>query len=141
MLEAVLASNESLMTYRRRYRSYLQLSTVLELLLFDDTNPRSLIFQLNRMQEHVDRLPKQNTTKHITELERLVLEASTQLRLNDVAVLAKADPEMPTHQALDQLLSRLSHLICQVSDVVTSTYFTAPLAPHQLVGSYEDEEE
>jgi uncharacterized circularly permuted ATP-grasp superfamily protein/uncharacterized alpha-E superfamily protein len=141
MLEATLASNESLMTYRRRYRSYLQLSTVLELLLFDDTNPRSLIYQLNRMQEHVEHLPRQDTTKHITELERLVLEASTQLRLNDVTVLAQADPEQLTHQALDQLLSRLSHLICQVSDVITSTYFTAPLAPHQLVDTYDESEE
>jgi len=141
MLEAVLASNESLMTYRRRYRSYLQLSTVLELLLFDATNPRSLIYQLNRIQEHVENLPRQDTTKHLTDLERLVLEASTQLRLNDVAVLAQADPKENTHQALDQLLSRLTHLICQVSDVITSTYFTAPLAPHQLGGNYDESEE
>ena len=141
MLEAVLASNESLMTYRRRYRSYLQLSTVLELLLFDDTNPRSLLFQLKRMQEHIDHLPQQNTSKHITEIERLVLDASTQLRLNDVGSLAQVDGELPTHQALDQLLARLSQLLCQVSDVITATYFTTPVAPHQLVDSYSDSDQ
>lgn len=141
MLEAVLASNESLMTYRRRYRSYLQLSTVLELLLFDDTNPRSLLFQLNRMQEHIEYLPQQSSSKHITEIERLVLEASTQLRINDVAALAIAETEVATHQMLDQLLSRMSHLLCQVSEVITSTYFTTPVTPHQLVDSYGDSEE
>ena len=141
MLEASLVSNESLITYRRRYRSYLQLTTVLELLLFDDSNPRSLIFQLNRMQEHVEHLPQPDSSKHITELERLVLEASTQLRLNDVAALAQIDSKAPTHQMLDQLLSRLSHLICQVSEVITSTYFTTPVTPHQLVNSYSDTEE
>ncbi len=140
MLEASLVSNESLITYRRRYRSYLQLTTVLELLLFDDANPRSLIFQLNRMQEHVQYLPSQGSAKHMTELERLVLEASTQLRLNEAAALAQPDREAMTHQTLDQLLARLSHLIRQMSDVITSTYFTAPLAPHQLVSTQNEED-
>ena len=138
MLEAALSTNESLMTYRRRYRSYLQLTTVLELLLFDDSNPRSLLFQLNRMQEHVDKLPQSDTSSHITELERLVLEAVSQLRLNDTAALAQAEPDSITHQMLDQLLSRLSHLICKIADVISSTYFTTPLTPHQLVDPMSD---
>jgi uncharacterized alpha-E superfamily protein len=141
MLEACLVSNESLITYRRRYRSYLQLTTVLELLLFDDANPRSLIFQLNRMTEHVQLLPTQATAKHMTELERLILEASTQLRLNEAAALAQPDREAMTHQALDQLLARLSRLISQMSNVITETYFTSPVAPHQLVGTYNEENE
>jgi len=141
MLEACLVSNESLITYRRRYRSYLQLTTVLELLLFDDANPRSLIFQLNRMTEHVQYLPTQATTKHMTELERLILEASTQLRLNEAAALAQPDREAMTHQSLDQLLVRLSRLISQMSHVITETYFTAPVAPHQLVNTYNEDNE
>ena len=141
MLESALSSNESLMTYRRRYRSYLQLTTVLELLLFDDSNPRSLLFQLQRMQEHVKQLPQSDTTVHITELERLVLEATAQLQINEIASLAQAEPDAIAHQNLDQLLSRLSNLICKVSDVISSTYFTTPLTPHQLVESISNPEQ
>jgi uncharacterized circularly permuted ATP-grasp superfamily protein/uncharacterized alpha-E superfamily protein len=141
MLEAALVSNESLITYRRRYRSYLQLTTVLELILFDDANPRSLIFQLNTMQEHIEKLPNESSSKHLTELQRLLLESSTQLLLNDAAALAQPDHEIPTHQALDQLLARLSHLIGEMSQVITKTYFTAPQAPHQLIDTYGESEE
>ncbi|WP_455365477.1 circularly permuted type 2 ATP-grasp protein [Kaarinaea lacus] len=141
MLEATLVSNESLITYRRRYRSYLQLTTVLELLLFDDANPRSLIFQLNTMQQHIQKLPKEASSKNLTELQRLLLEASTQLLLNDAATLSQPDRDVPTHQSLDQLLARLSHLLGEMSQVITNSYFTAPQAPHQLVNTYGDSEE
>ena len=53
LAEAVLGSNESLVAYRRRYRSDVDLNAVLELLLRDDTNPRGLAFQLDRLREHV----------------------------------------------------------------------------------------
>jgi len=141
MLETTLISNESLITYRRRYRSYLQFATVLELLLFDELNPRSLIFQLNIMQEHVTQLPRKNSSKHISEIERLVLEATTQLRLSDANILAHTDDKATTHPVLDQLLSRMTHLISQVSDAITATYFSTPLAPQQLVDTPSEAEE
>ena len=53
LAEAVLGANESLVAYRRRYRSDVDLNAVLELLLRDDTNPRGLAFQLDRLREHV----------------------------------------------------------------------------------------
>ncbi|HAP75621.1 MAG TPA: hypothetical protein DCR14_06010 [Acidimicrobiaceae bacterium] len=51
--EATLAANESLVAYRRRYRSDVDLDAVLDLLLHDDANPRSLAYQLDRLREHV----------------------------------------------------------------------------------------
>ena len=46
VLEPVLEISDSLMTYRRRYFSGVQLASVLELLVMDEGNPRSLAFQL-----------------------------------------------------------------------------------------------
>ncbi|HEX2658674.1 MAG TPA: circularly permuted type 2 ATP-grasp protein, partial [Polyangia bacterium] len=46
LLEALLDVADSGMTYRRRYRATLLAAPVLDLLLTDDTNPRSVIFQL-----------------------------------------------------------------------------------------------
>ena len=51
--ETLLWTNESLVAYRRRYRSDIELAAVLDLLVHDDANPRSLSFQLDRMREHV----------------------------------------------------------------------------------------
>ena len=53
LAETVLASNESLVTYRRRYRSDIVLDAVVDLLVGDDTNPRGLSFQLDRLREHM----------------------------------------------------------------------------------------
>jgi uncharacterized circularly permuted ATP-grasp superfamily protein/uncharacterized alpha-E superfamily protein len=50
--DAVLSANESLVAYRRRYRSDVDLHAVLDLLLRDDANPRSLAYQLDRLREH-----------------------------------------------------------------------------------------
>ena len=53
VVEAVLAANESLVAYRRRYRSEIELDALVDLLVRDDSNPRGLAFQLDRMREHV----------------------------------------------------------------------------------------
>jgi uncharacterized alpha-E superfamily protein len=52
LADAVLGANESLVAYRRRYRSEVDLTAVLDLLLRDDANPRSLAYQLDRLREH-----------------------------------------------------------------------------------------
>ena len=51
--EAVLGANESLVAYRRSYRSEVDFDAMIDLLLRDDTNPRSLAYQLDRLREHV----------------------------------------------------------------------------------------
>jgi uncharacterized circularly permuted ATP-grasp superfamily protein/uncharacterized alpha-E superfamily protein len=89
MLESVLISLESIITYRRRYRSQAQIETVLDLVLLDATNPRSLAYQLERLSEDIAALPRPVTPRLSTE-ERLVLETSTRLRLADTAELAGA---------------------------------------------------
>lgn len=53
LIEAVLSIDESLVAYRRRYRSDVELRAVLDLLVHDDASPRSLAFQLDRLREHL----------------------------------------------------------------------------------------
>jgi uncharacterized circularly permuted ATP-grasp superfamily protein/uncharacterized alpha-E superfamily protein len=52
VLETLLATNESLIAYRRRHRSDLARAAALDLLVRDDENPRSYAFQLDRLGEH-----------------------------------------------------------------------------------------
>ena len=45
-LESLLEVSDSLMTYRSRYYSRFQLAAVLDLLISDETNPRSVAYKL-----------------------------------------------------------------------------------------------
>lgn len=57
VLEAVLTASESAVTHRRRARGGVRVPGVLELLLRDADNPRSLRFCLDRLAEHLAALP------------------------------------------------------------------------------------
>jgi uncharacterized alpha-E superfamily protein len=57
LFETTLIATESLIEYRRRHRSDLALDAVIDLLLIDDANPRSLAFQLDRLREDLVALP------------------------------------------------------------------------------------
>ena len=57
VLESTLTVAESIITYRRRYRGRARVETVLDLLISDADNPRSLIHQLERLDEHLSALP------------------------------------------------------------------------------------
>ena len=56
-LEVLLEIADSSITYRSRYLTSMQADLVLDLLLLDEANPRSVAFQLVRLREHVDQLP------------------------------------------------------------------------------------
>ena len=57
VLESVLLIHESAITYRRRNQSGLSVAAVLDLLVHDETNPRSLAFQLTRLHDDLEAVP------------------------------------------------------------------------------------
>jgi len=82
-LEALLEVSDSIMTYRARYRSAFQPAQVLDLLLMDESNPKSLAFQFNRLADHVEHLPRQSERPFASPEERMALEMLTAVRLLD----------------------------------------------------------
>lgn len=52
-LEVLLAANESLVAYRRQYRSDVDVLPTIELLLRDRDNPRGYLASMDRLAEHV----------------------------------------------------------------------------------------
>jgi uncharacterized alpha-E superfamily protein len=92
MLESVLTTAESIITYRRRYRSHAHLETVLDLLLLDPDNPRSLAHQLDLLLEDIRALPAAHGAPRVSDAEKHALETSTVLRLADTATLAASQP-------------------------------------------------
>ncbi|MCS7005781.1 MAG: circularly permuted type 2 ATP-grasp protein [Cytophagales bacterium] len=124
LMEAVLATEESLATYRYQFRSYLQLSSVLDLLLLDESHPRSMAYHLNRLQENIHKLPRKVVSHRLSEEGKLVLEASTHLKLADPEELAFCGENDGIRQKLDQRLSKISDLLFQTSNVIVRTYFS-----------------
>jgi uncharacterized alpha-E superfamily protein len=51
-IEVLLAANDSLVAYRRRHRSEVEVDLALRLLVTDTTNPRSLAASIERLGEH-----------------------------------------------------------------------------------------
>ncbi|MGD9247851.1 MAG: circularly permuted type 2 ATP-grasp protein [Desulfobacteraceae bacterium] len=132
MMELVLKTTENMITYRRRYRSYLAHNTVLDLLLMDDKNPRSLIFQLDLLQSHIAELPKERGNYRIGEEERLVLEAVTQIRLSDTDRLCEMGTERSGPARLMELLDRNRLLLEKTSDAISRAYFIHTPKSRQL---------
>jgi hypothetical protein len=83
VLEAVLEVADSTITYRGRYNLLPNLATVYDLVLLDDTNPRSLLFQLNQLVKHFERLPGERESALPSPGQRILLECLTSLRLLD----------------------------------------------------------
>ena len=91
LLEALLEIADSSMTYRYRYLTTLQLAPVLDLLLADETNPRSVGFQLSALSDHVRMLPSKEADPIRNQEQRIMLAAQASLRLVDVEALCEAD--------------------------------------------------
>jgi uncharacterized circularly permuted ATP-grasp superfamily protein/uncharacterized alpha-E superfamily protein len=121
-LEAMLQAAESAITYRRRYRGELQAPPALDLLLTDETNPRSLAFQLGALVEHVGALPAAGRGAELAPEARIALAAQTRVRLADVALLCRV--EDGKRLRLDELLARTQDDLRGVSDALTRSYLS-----------------
>jgi uncharacterized circularly permuted ATP-grasp superfamily protein/uncharacterized alpha-E superfamily protein len=132
LLESVLSAAESIITYRFRYRSHAQLETVLDLLLLDYGNPRSLAYQLRLLTEDLDALPPLAGVRLRPE-QRLVLEASTALRLADPPQLV-GQHESGWRPELTALLTSISAKLLEVGAAVDDTHFIHTPPSFRLVG-------
>ncbi len=121
MFESVLKAAESIITYRRRHRANAQLGTLLDLLLLDATNPRSLAYQLDRLAEDVGDMPRERQTR-LSEEERLILDASTRVRLADLDALGTGQDAV--RWELDALLTELHDLLSETAAAIDAHHFT-----------------
>ena len=133
LADSMLAIVDSMMTYRRRYRYGIQIPQLLDLVICDENNPRSLAYQLSLLEQHITQLPQQNQTGSRSELERLSLETATLIRLADVNRLAMQDEETGQRETLSNFLSVLNQRLPALSDALTAAYFRTTKTPHQLV--------
>lgn len=132
--EIVLATTDNFTVYRRRYRSQLHPSAILDLLLFDETNPRSVGYMLKRLGRQVARLPTTADNSSYRNLEnRLIIQATSTLHLVDIDNLADLEHSSESRQTLMTLLDELIEPMGALSNAISHSHFSHVEAPRQLV--------
>ena len=137
LLESVLTAAESIITYRRRYRSQAQLETRARPAACSTTdNPRSLAYQLDRLGEDRRRpAGAHRDAAASTTPQRLVLEASTALRLADTVAARRSPGADGTRRDARRLpRPRVIELLCTTADAIDADHF-AHLLPQRVAAT------
>jgi uncharacterized alpha-E superfamily protein len=127
-LNLLLELADASITYRTRYKAEAKLVAVLDLLLADDTNPRSIVFQLLTIETHISALPREETSASLNPAQRITTRTCTEIRLADMMQLAEFNKKSRVRINLVRLLKHLDQDVHQLSDVVAHTYFSHSLA-------------
>ncbi|MDZ4849057.1 MAG: circularly permuted type 2 ATP-grasp protein [Pirellulaceae bacterium] len=131
IIEAVLRVTNSLMTYRNRYLATYQVPVLLDLLLTDSTNPRSILFQMAQINEHLNAMPRDEFQAILTPEQKLGLSIANTVRLADIYELStlNRDHERPN---LLKLCSQLDEQLPLLSDAVSGRYLIHAGLPRHL---------
>jgi len=122
---------DSFITYRSRYRLDPELTLVLDLLLLDSSNPRSISFQLDKISAHFDALPGNGLKggRDISEQRRLLIEMWSSIQLCELEEIASPEGE----ERLRTLLEKHRSLLPQLSDALSRRYFNlVDETPHRV---------
>lgn len=131
LFESYLVANESSIIYRRRNRGMFELTAIAELLLFDETNPRSLIYQLDRMRDDLSAVPD---AVRSAGAERIVEELIAEMRRADPADLAHVDDDGRRGELAD-LMVAIRDGVRDLSDQLVRTRFAAPRQAQPIWGA------
>jgi uncharacterized alpha-E superfamily protein len=115
LLECLLEVADSSMTYRTRYYTTLQPIAVLDVLMADETNPRSLDFQLSHLVDLYQKLPRH----HPDDLQAM-RDALAVLRSFDLRALKYPLPGAATVVSSSDGLSRLEHFLRELGRLLPS---------------------
>lgn len=115
-MSAMLQIADSSITYRTRYFTALRADHLLELLLKDPLNPRSLMFQLEALVDNLNHLPKYNDPDDVPVPKQLATDALDLVRR---AIPTELDPD-----ALGELGNHIKGAMYDISDALTAVHFS-----------------
>ena len=123
-LEYLLEVADSSVTYRTRYYTTLQPLAVMDVLMLDGTNPRSLEFQLNHLVDIYKQLPRYDPSDLKT-----MQDALERLRGIDLQAILYPSPDRSDRRgagllALDRYLGDLQNLLPSWSNNLSSRFFS-----------------
>ncbi len=134
--ESALVACESSVIYRRRNLGAVNIVAVADLVLLDAENPRSLVYQFERLRADLKALPGSSGS---SRPERLVDEIGTRLRRIDPADLEDATADGRRTELAD-LLNGLHADLRELSRIITATHLSLPGGMQPLWGPDERRE-
>jgi uncharacterized alpha-E superfamily protein len=121
LLEAVLEVVDSSITFRSRYNLLPTVPAVFDLVLLDDKNPRSILFQIKQLAKHFERLPKERGDT--ASPGKTVLENCLS-RLERADARELASPSLDWREsALAATIREILRALPQLSDAIAASYF------------------
>jgi uncharacterized alpha-E superfamily protein len=122
VLETVLEVADSSITYRSRYNLLPLVPAVFDLVLLDDKNPRSVLFQINQLLQHFEHLPREREGARGGTAKLILQECAARLNKSDTRELATAPAAWPTSNISAVLRKTLAELP-KFSDAIAASYF------------------
>lgn len=139
-LEDLLGVLCSDMTYRSRYRTLIEPSLVFNLLVIDESNPRSLGYQFKNLEAEIQLLPGRKKTDYQDPALRTSAEGLARIRLFDSAVSMDNHQEKPSgkHEQTIKLFFDAVHKVPdEITDAISAQYFTHTDLPSALYSSFD----
>jgi len=133
VMALVLELLDSTMTYRSRYHTSPELTAVLDLVLADHTNPRSLLFQLQMLVDHMEAMPLERLQGRPSNALRTLLQAHSEVGLVEVEKLAGVANRAGKRTHLDRVLQRTGRAVGELTERIGETYFTHATG-HRVAG-------
>jgi len=111
-LEVLLELADSQITYRQRYVMVAARAPVIDLVMLDPNNPRSVAFQLDRIETHLSALPGRSAAGRLSPAQQIAASMATRLRTVEAAAIDEA------------LIIDLEQSLLKLSDAITASYLT-----------------
>jgi uncharacterized circularly permuted ATP-grasp superfamily protein/uncharacterized alpha-E superfamily protein len=112
-LDVLLELADSQITYRQRYLMVAALAPVIDLVMLDPANPRSTVFQLDRIETHLAALPKRSSGGRLSPVQQIAVAIAARLRTADAAAID------------DALLLEVEQALMKLSDAIGDAYLTS----------------
>jgi len=111
-LDVLLELADSQITYRQRYVMVAAPAPVIDLVMLDPNNPRSVAFQLDRVETHLGVLPRRSATGRLSPAQQVAASIATRLRTAEASSIG------------DAAIIELEQSLMKLSDAIGSSYLT-----------------
>jgi uncharacterized alpha-E superfamily protein len=111
-LEVLLELCDSQITYRQRYVMVAARAPVVDLVVLDPNNPRSVAYQLDRIEAHLVALPKRTADGRLSPPQQIAAASGTALRTTEAVAID------------DSLIDTIEDSLMRLSEAIGAAYLT-----------------
>ena len=131
LFDYVLAANESLVAYRRRYRSDAVLGALIDLLVLDDANPRALAFQIDQLRTQLALLPVREGSAQLAA--KIDQAGAALVDMSWLPVGADQRGADGRREVIDRFVEAARAPLREFADQLNIVYFNDPSRMRQIV--------